>query len=356
MAETPYSREAMMSTGPLKAPFPWFGGKTLAAPLIWQRLGNVTNYVEPFMGSLAVLLNRPHVPNIETVNDKDGFVCNAWRALAADPDEVARWCDKPVNECDQHAVHTWLLAQRETLTTRLMGDPDYYDAQVAGRWIYGICCWIGSGWCSGDGPWQSIDGHLVHTGENGVKRQLVHLGTAGQGVHRQRVHLGQQGGGMGVHARHARGDRLYEWFAALQARLRYVRVCCGDWRRVMGPSVTLMHGLTGILLDPPYSAEEERDAGIYAVDDLKIAHDVRAWCLANGDHPLLRIVLCGYGDSHDELLEHGWRKVTWKANGGFGNQGNGQGRFNATQETLWCSPACLSTTQEQQLDLWSPCV
>jgi hypothetical protein len=29
----------------LKAPFPYFGGKSLIASLIWQALGNVGNYV-----------------------------------------------------------------------------------------------------------------------------------------------------------------------------------------------------------------------------------------------------------------------------------------------------------------------
>jgi site-specific DNA-adenine methylase len=40
----------------MMAPFPWFGGKSRAAKLIWSRLGDVPNYVEPFAGSLAVLL------------------------------------------------------------------------------------------------------------------------------------------------------------------------------------------------------------------------------------------------------------------------------------------------------------
>ena len=84
----------------LSAPFPWFGGKSRAASLIWERLGDVPNYVEPFFGSGAVLLNRPTDPGIETVNDKDGFVANTWRAIAADPDAVAHWADWPVNEND----------------------------------------------------------------------------------------------------------------------------------------------------------------------------------------------------------------------------------------------------------------
>ena len=55
-------------TKTLKAPFPWFGGKSLCAPQVWERFGNVPNYVEPFFGSGAVLLGRPHTPKIETVN------------------------------------------------------------------------------------------------------------------------------------------------------------------------------------------------------------------------------------------------------------------------------------------------
>lgn len=61
----------------LRAPFPWYGGKTLAAPMIWRAFGNVPNMVDPFAGSLAVLLARPHEPKVETVNDKDGFLCVA---------------------------------------------------------------------------------------------------------------------------------------------------------------------------------------------------------------------------------------------------------------------------------------
>jgi DNA adenine methylase len=45
-----------MSAATLKAPFPWFGGKSIIAPEVWERFGNVQNFVEPFAGSLAVLL------------------------------------------------------------------------------------------------------------------------------------------------------------------------------------------------------------------------------------------------------------------------------------------------------------
>jgi site-specific DNA-adenine methylase len=77
----------------LKALFPWFGGKSRVATEVWQRFGDVPNYVEPFFGSGAVLLGRLHEPHIETINDKDGFVANFWRATKADPEAVAHYAD-----------------------------------------------------------------------------------------------------------------------------------------------------------------------------------------------------------------------------------------------------------------------
>ena len=65
----------------LRAPFPYYGGKARWAPLIWERLGNPTVYVEPFAGSLAVLLSRTGGAGPrEIVCDLDGMICNFWRA------------------------------------------------------------------------------------------------------------------------------------------------------------------------------------------------------------------------------------------------------------------------------------
>ena len=35
----------------LRAPFVWFGGKSKVAPIVWEALGDVEHYVEPFFGS-----------------------------------------------------------------------------------------------------------------------------------------------------------------------------------------------------------------------------------------------------------------------------------------------------------------
>jgi hypothetical protein len=51
-----------------------------------------------------------------------------------------------VNEADLHARHRWLVAEVE-FRERMRRDPEYFDAKIAGWWVWGICQWIGSGWC-----------------------------------------------------------------------------------------------------------------------------------------------------------------------------------------------------------------
>jgi DNA adenine methylase len=125
----------------LKAPFPYPGGKAKVADLVWQRLGNVDNYVEPFMGSLATMLRRPadHFEGgyrVETANDINHFIVNFWRAVKADPAAVATWADAPVLEADLHARHRWLM-QSDTATKwreRMRTDPEAFDVKIAGWW------------------------------------------------------------------------------------------------------------------------------------------------------------------------------------------------------------------------------
>ena len=113
------------------------GGVDQLAGAVWAALGDPAVYVEPFAGSLAVLLHRPDAPRVEVVNDLDGFVCNFWRAVVADPEGVAAAADHPVCETDLHAWHRWLVARRGTLTAALDADPTHYDATIAGRWAWG---------------------------------------------------------------------------------------------------------------------------------------------------------------------------------------------------------------------------
>ena len=364
----------------LKAPFPWFGGKSQVAPLVWQALGDVKNYVEPFFGSGAVLLGRPHLPHVEIVNDRDGFVCNFWRALQAEPDAVAYYADQPVMECDLHARHSWLVRQADRLVARLEGDPAYYDPIIAGYWVWGVSCWIGGEFCSGKGPWHAVDGELVKMEtqkrhgtspqrqdlqDKGILRKRVHLANSGMGVSRrlvelnaretqgERVQLGQASSGIirqrlhitnrgqGVQRTGLGEAGLTQWMQALAERLRHVRVCCGDWTRVMGPAATQQQRVNGIFLDPPY-ARSERAKDLYRVE-ADISGAVRQWAIDNGDNPKLRIVLAGYVGEHE--MPKTWRAIAWKANGGYANFAKStRGRNNAKRERLWLSPHCLEVT------------
>lgn len=300
-----------MST--LKAPFPWFGGKSRVAQEVWDRFGNVPNYVEPFAGSLAVLLGRPFDSGTETVNDKDAYLVNFWRSIQWAPEETARWADWPVSEADLLARHNWLVSVGQKRLELLRLDPDFYDAKVAGWWVWGLCSWIGSGWC-------------VQRGDGHQPEQLPHLGNAGRGINRKLPHLGDAG----------MGGQIREYFQALSERLRDVRICCGEWDRVLGDSVTIKHGVTGVFLDPPYSADEH--SVTYSADS-DVAAQVRAWAIENGSNPALRIALCGYDGEHEFPAD--WSCLAWKARGGYGSQGDGRGRENAARERIWFSPHCV---------------
>ena len=322
--------------GTLGAPFPWFGGKANACAEVWAAFGVVDNYVEPFAGSAAMLLGAPAGKRIATINDADGFVANFWRSIAHDPEAVAAAADWPCNEVDLFARHSWLVRQASELKAKLHGDPEYFDAKIAGWWCWGACNWIGSGWCGGDGPW-------VHDGETiidsrqlphlsagrGINRQLPHL-SAGRGINRQLPHLSAGRG-------HPRTAYIFEWFGKLHKVLRDTRVTCGDWTRVVKDSVTTRHGLTAVFLDPPYTKGAMDYTAKGTGGDL--ANDVQSWCQANGDDKLLRIVLCGHAGEHDALLGHGWHTRKWTARKGYAI--TDEAVSNSASETIWCSPSCV---------------
>lgn len=329
--ETDLPEEAAPLT--LRAPFPWFGGKRRVASLVWERFGNVPSYIEPFAGSLAVLLGRPHPPGLETVNDNDAYLSNFWRAVTADAAAVARWADHPVNETDLHARHLWLLNQTD-FRERMMTDRHHFDAKIAGWWVWGLCNWIGDGWCDLNRarpplqlPSLAAERGIMRREVQRTTRQIPHLSNSGQGLNSRAV----RGGAGGVEA----------YLCALQARLRNVRVACGNWDRILGDSVLRCGSPTAIFLDPPY--DEGEHTVRYSGGTGNVSADVRAWAIENGHRPELRIALCGYAGEHS--MPEDWEEVPWKATGGYGVQGEGRGRENAARERIWFSPTCAGSAQ-----------
>lgn len=74
-----------------KPPFAYYGGKMSLADRIVALFPDHSHYVEPFAGSLAVLLAKPRSDH-ETVNDLDGRLMTFWRVLRDRGDELAQVC------------------------------------------------------------------------------------------------------------------------------------------------------------------------------------------------------------------------------------------------------------------------
>lgn len=300
----------MTTSDKVKAPYPFFGGKSKVAPIIWKGLGEVTNYVEPFAGSLAILLANPHPAKIETINDIDCFISNFWRAVSKEPEKVAEFAEYPVHEVDLHARHRWLISQAtDEFRLKMNTDPDYYDLKIAGWWVWGIGASIPGNW-------------LQTRGLNAMPS----LSSAGGGIHGLR-------------------QEVLDWFNKLQARTKRVRVCCGDWSKVVTPAVTYKNkglvpkDITGVFLDPPYDLKE-RVKKIYH-QDKDIFSEVCRWAIDNGNNPRMRIVLCGYDGDHG--IPDTWQSYSWQTNGGMANQalGDSVGKSNKSEERIWFSPHCL---------------
>lgn len=297
---------------PIKAPFPYFGGKRTVALDVWARFGSVKQYIEPFCGSAAMLLAAPRKASLEVVCDGNGFIANFWRAVVHQPGEVARWADYPVSHIDLGARHKWLMAQRETIAAALH-DPDWPGCtKSAGWWLWGQCSWIGSGWCD----WGKIP-HVSDAGR-GVQAvgQIPHVSDAGRGAAPPLLTSG--------------GRTAWEWLHRLADRLERVRVVHGDWTRCLNHHYG--QAKTAVFLDPPYRSYEK----LYGVS-APVADAVEAWAKA---HPQLRVAICGHVGDYDLP---GWDAVRWKRSGA--TYGSAK---TTNEECIWYSPGCLGASKATQ--------
>lgn len=303
----------------MRAPFPYFGGKSRVAQLIWQRLGTPTQYIEPFCGSAALLLAAPKPASLEVVGDLNGFIANFWRAVKHQPGRVAEWADYPVSHIDLGARHGWLMAQREQLGLALQ-DPDWPgDAKVAGWWLWGQCAWIGSGWC---------DWFRERT-PSGLG-QIPHVSNAGMGI---------QAIGKISHVSNAEGELLtsggrtaWRWLHELAQRLERVRIIHGSWERCLNHRYG--GDDTAVVLDPPYGGYE----AVYG-KARPVAQDVGEWGRA---HAHLRIAVCGHRGEYDLP---GWDVTEWSR-----SRNTYAGTATKDQECIWFSPACLPRCETDSQD------
>ncbi len=121
-----------------RPPFIYYGGKTTIAKKIVDLLPEHKHYVEPFAGSLAVLLAKPP-SRMETVNDLDADLMTFWRTLRDRPAELERVCTltpharaehsaayRPADDELEQARRVWVkLTQGRTGTLRRTGWRNY---------------------------------------------------------------------------------------------------------------------------------------------------------------------------------------------------------------------------------------
>lgn len=276
----------------MKPPFAYYGGKTLLARWIVAQLPAHEHYVEPFAGSLAVLLAKPPA-RMETVNDLDGDLMCFWRVLREHPHQLLRACALTPH------------ARAEMLTAR--DRPDELPELERARRVWVLLS-------------QARTGTLRNTGWRHFIDPTGSPSTAMPGYLRGYV------------------DRL----AAAAQRLQRVSLECR-------PALDLIatygrHRRVLLYLDPPYLATTRGGSGYRH----EMAHPDQHTALAAALHQCqATVVLSGYpSDLYDQQLYPDWYRREIRT-------GTGQaGQWGPRVEVLWSNRPLtdLPTTSTPPLD------
>ena len=264
--------------------FPYFGGKRRAAEQVWESLGRVDRYIEPFFGSGAVLLGNPYPAKSELINDINHHVANLWRALQHEPEKVWQLASAPCSEIELKARAKWL----KEWVPYDFSDMNAYDAYAAGLWLWVACV-------------------AINPDASGLERNGIRRGIKGREFTR-------------------------DWFDNVSNRLCRIEVLCGDWKRCLTKATIGKYqdfNNVGVFLDPPYGVGNVH----YDDNSRTAAKEVWEWAIENGNNPRMRIVVAGY-DNGGELPKD-WTEIKRVEIGGYGSN-NG----NRHRERLWCSPHC----------------
>lgn len=259
----------------MKPPIAYYGGKMTLAERIVAMLPSHGHYVEPFAGSLSVLLAKKPAA-METVNDLDGDLVTFWRVLRERPQELAE-----VALLTPHA-RTEFLAARD-----LDGAPD--DLERARRvWVLLT---------------QGRTGSLRNTGWRSCRNP---------------------GGRFVSIPDELRG--LIDRMLPAAERLSGVTIECRDALDVIGDYGK--HKDVLIYADPPYLSET-RAVGyrheMGDVDQHQALADALKACAAT-------VVLSGYHSTLYAGMYDGWNVVEMAASSGQANKGKAA---DARTEVLW---------------------
>lgn len=275
---------------PLKPVLQYPGSKVRLAPTILGLLGEHKGYVEPYVGSAAVLLAKPKV-NVETVNDLNEVLIDFYEVLrdkALRFDLIEQLVDTPYAEAE--LKRCWV------------DDPELDRVERARRFFVRSNQQFVSG--QGNGRWtMTSNPSSGHTNASKWMNYKTRL--------------------------HAMSERLQAVQIANRDSVQFLR----DILDKGTPTKDI-----AVYADPPYLAET-RNGSKYAVESDKSAHHVAMLeQLMRFEGP---VVISGYPHPlYDEVLASTgqvWSKVVKQV---AANSVAGKGSVAKREEVLWCNTYC----------------
>lgn len=317
-----------------KTLYPYWGSKTKVGHIIWDYIGDVDKFIDPFGGSFSTLLTRPKMPRpnqYEIMNDIYGVLVNTMRAIKYAPDLVA----EGTRQIPRSSVEAWSraanlkLADKE-MVTNLISDKDWYDIDKAVDYLYIMALQLGNSYLLGGWAINSDTGKFAKIYNSNDPRGIQGTRISVRNSSFYTTTLSEQ-------------KRYYRW---LSKRLERVSILCGNWDAPLS-SATALSGnghkngkwTTGIVLDPPY-AGNDHNKELYIQHDLSVSAKVRNRAIELSQDPRFKICICGYIEEHDEHLPSDWIRVPWKASKGYATQNKKRENTNRFKEMLWFSPSC----------------
>ena len=270
----------------IRALAPWYGSKRTLAPRIVAELGPHGFYVEPFCGSLAVLLAKP-IAGMETANDLHQDLVNLARVLASDRavELYAR--------ASRMLMHETVHAECKERVISAPCEPapsidDVSDAALARALDYLVMSWQGRNGSAGTKP-----GNIT------IARRFT-----------------SNGGSGGL-----RWSSAVESIPAWHERLRRVSITSMDAFEL----IERLEDAEGTVLyvDPPYLRKS--DSYIHDLEDA----DHRRLADQLGKFKRTRVVLSYYDEPELRAMYEGWTWIDCPVTKGLVNQGARDGETDA---------------------------
>jgi DNA adenine methylase len=275
---------------PLKPVLQYPGSKVRLAPAIVALLGDHKGYIEPYVGSAAVLLAKPKV-NVETINDLSEVLIDFYEVLRDKHqrfDLIEALVDTPYAEAE--------------LRRCLVDDPNVDRVERARRFFVRSNQQFVSG--QGNGRWtMTSNPSSGHTNASKWMNYKTRL--------------------------HAMSERLQAVQISSRDSVTFLR----DRVDTGGPTKDV-----AVYADPPYLAST-RNGSRYAIESDDEKHHVAMLeQLMRFEGP---VVISGYPhDLYDDVLSstgQTWQTIVKRV---AANSGAGKGSIAKREEVLWCNEHC----------------